>query len=329
MAVRSLMLSALLVGLVTSGQVFATSHSAPDHSPGIVQQGADTYAVMIGDVRVTALSDGTVPQDLHELLHGITNEKIDAMLERAYLSNPVEASINAFLLEMGNRLVLVDTGVGPLFGPGLGNQLIDSLHAAGVEPEQITDVLLTHVHSDHMGGLTRDGRIVFPNATVHVGKPDVDFFLDRQNAELVDYDIRYFDQAITSLKPYVDAGKVDSFDRTTEILPGLTASLHPGHTPGSAFYTLESQGQTLTFIGDIIHVAAVQFPDPSVTIAYDVNPEMAASGRSKAFSVLAEEGDLVAVPHMPFPGIGHIRKASEGYDWVPVEYGNRTATEVR
>ncbi|SEN14004.1 MBL fold metallo-hydrolase [Halomonas caseinilytica] len=329
MAVRAFMLSAVLLSLVASGPVFATTHLAPNDSPGIVQQGADTYAVMVGDVRVTALSDGTVPQDLHKLLHGITNEKIDAMLARAYLANPVEVSINAFLLEMGNRLVLVDTGVGPLFGPGLGNQLIDSLRAAGVEPEQITDVLLTHVHSDHMGGLTKGGQIIFPNATVHVGKPDVDFFLDRQNAKRTDYDMRYFDQAIQSLKPYIDAGKVAPFDRTTEILPGLTASLHPGHTPGSAFYTLKSQGQTLTFIGDIIHVAAVQLPDPSVTIAYDVNPEMAASTRSKAFLAIAEEGDLVAVPHMSFPGIGHIRKAPEGYDWVPVDYGNRAATAGR
>ncbi len=150
MAVRAFMLSAVLLSLVASGPVFATTHLAPNDSPGIVQQGADTYAVMVGDVRVMALSDGTVPQDLHKLLHGITNEKIDAMLARAYLANPVEVSINAFLLEMGNRLVLVDTGVDPLFGPGLGNQLIDSLRAAGVEPEQITDVLLTHVHSDHM-----------------------------------------------------------------------------------------------------------------------------------------------------------------------------------
>lgn len=329
MALRFLMLAAVLLGLATSGPVLATEPSVSNDSPGIAHQGADTYTVMIGDIRVTALSDGTVPQDLHKLLHDISNARIDAMLEQAYLANPVEASINAFLLEMGNRLVLVDTGVGELFGPGLGNKLIASLHAAGVEPEQVSDVLLTHVHSDHMGGLTRDGQIVFPNATIHVGKPDVDFFLDRQNAAHTDYDRHYFDQAITVLAPYIDAGKVSSFDRATEILPGLTASLHPGHTPGSAFYTLESQGQRLTFIGDILHVAAVQLPEPSVTIAYDVNPERAASVRSKAFSAFAEDAELVAAPHMPFPGIGHIRKAREGYDWQSVEYGNRAVTEAR
>lgn len=328
MFVRSLMHSAMLLGTLLAYSGFAAAQPAPNESPGndspgIARQGADTYAFMIGNIRVTALSDGTVPQDLHKLLHGITTDTIDAMLTRTYLTNPVEASINAFLLEMGDRLVLVDTGAGELFGPGFGGKLIDSLQAAGFGPGQVTDILITHVHTDHTGGLIRDGQIAFPNATVHVGKPDVDFFLDRKNAARADYDMKYFDEAIKTLKPYVDAGKIDTFDQTTEILPGLTASLHPGHTPGSAFYTLESQGQKLTFIGDIIHVAAIQFPDPSVTIAYDVDPGAAQQMRSKAFSVFAKDRELVAAPHLPFPGVGHIRKAQEGYAWIPVNYGNR------
>lgn len=325
MIIRSLMLFTLMLSLATAGLVSAASTTEPNHSPGIVQQkeGADTYAFMIGDVRVTALSDGTIPQNLHKILHGVTNEKIDEQLAHAYLTNPFEISINAFLLETGDKFVLVDTGAGQLFGPGLGNKLLDSLQAAGVKAEQISDILLTHVHSDHMGGLTRDGQIVFPNATVHVGQPDIDFFLTPKNAEQVDYGQHYFDQAETILEPYVKAGKIDAFDETTEILPGLTAALHPGHTPGSAFFTLESEGQTLTFIGDLVHVAPVQLPDPSVTIAYDVKPNMARKVRVEAFSDFADHRDLVAVPHMRFPGVGHLRKAGKGYEWVPVNYGNR------
>lgn len=321
MAVRSFMLFTLVLGLFATGSVFA----AEPFSPGITQQrqGVDTYAFKIGDVRVTALSDGSVPQDLHKLLHGISDDRIDSRLAYAYQTNPVEVSINAFLLEIGDRLALVDTGSGELFGPGLGGNLIDSLHSAGFKADDVTDVLLTHVHSDHMGGLTREGQMVFPNATVHVGKPDMDFFLDRKNAERSGYDMHYFNQAIQIMTPYVDAGKIDAFDKSTEILPGVTADLHPGHTPGSAFFRLESKGQSVTFIGDIIHVAAVQFPDPSVTIAYDVDPKGAIAVRSKAFSTFAKQSELVAVPHMPFPGVGHIRKAREGYDWVPINYGNR------
>lgn len=291
--------------------------------PGIVSQEAAHYRFEVGDVLVTALSDGTVPQDLHKLLLGVSAEKTDALLAQGYLRNPVEASINSFLFELGGRRVLVDTGSGELFGPGYGGKLVDSLRAAGLAPDAITDVLISHVHTDHTGGLVGGGQRVFPNATVHVGKPDLDFFLDRANAARSGVEPRYFDEAIKTLKPYVDAGRVKAFDRTTEILPGLTATLHPGHTPGSAFYTLASRDQRIVFIGDIIHVSAVQFPDPSITIVYDVDPEAAAQVRREQFPAFVRGRDLIAAPHLPFPGVGHVRAAEHGFAWVPVDYGNR------
>lgn len=308
-----------------SGNATAAAAEQPLELPGITQQGtgADSYAFTIGDVRVTALSDGSVPQDLHKLLHGITKEKIDERLAHAYQSSPAEASITGFLLEVGDRIVLVDTGAGEQFGPNIGGNLVGSLDSVGFSPDDVTDVLITHAHSDHVGGLIQNGQIVFSNATVHIGKPDIDFFLDSKNAERFDYNPRFFEQAIQIMTPYANAERIDVFDETTDILPGLTASLRPGHTPGSAFYTLESQGQTLTFIGDIIHAGAVQFPDPSVTIVYDLDEEKARKVRSKAFSTFANDSSLVASPHLSFPGIGHIRRAQEGYDWVPISYGNR------
>lgn len=296
---------------------------AGDLEPGIVLNGADFYRFRVGSVTVTALSDGTVPQDLHVLLRSTTVAKTDALLEAGFLRNPVEVSINAFLVALPDRLVLVDTGAGELFGAGKGGGLVDSLAAAGYRPEQITDILLTHIHSDHSGGLTVAGRRIFPNATVHVGQPDLDFFLDPENAARIGYGRLYFVQAIRTVKPYVDAGKVVGFAKTTEVVPGIVATLHPGHTPGSAFYTLESQGQRLTFIGDIIHVAAVQLPEPGVTIVYDVDPKGAAATRAQAFSAFAHDRALIAAPHLPFPGVGHVRQVGTGYQWVPVDYGNR------
>jgi glyoxylase-like metal-dependent hydrolase (beta-lactamase superfamily II) len=292
-------------------------------NPGIAFQGADHYTFTVGDVKITALSDGSVPQDLPVLLRNTTSEQINALLALDFLSNPVEASVNAFLFQSGNGLVLVDTGAGEFFGVGFGGQLLSSLASVGVSPEQITDILLTHAHDDHMGGLVHGGRLTFPNATVHIGKPDIDFFLDRGNSQRTGYAMSYFDQAITALEPCLKAGKIKAFTSTEEVLPGVTATLHPGHTPGSSFYTLRSHGQEIVFVGDIIHVAAVQAPQPGITITYDVNPAMAAAVRRQALATFADHRTLVAVPHLSFPGVGRFRRMGKGFEWFPVAYSNR------
>lgn len=321
MQYKKIIFSALFLSL---SQFPSISHAqAGPSSPGIIDQKVGTYAITVGDVQITALSDGTVPQDLHALLHGTTNDNTDALLNNGYLANPVELSLNAFLLRIDGRIVLVDTGAGQLFGPGYGGKLLASLSAAGVAPAQVTDILLTHLHDDHMGGLVKDGKMVFTNATVHVGQPDLDFFLDRSNSTKAHYDMKYFDEAFKTIKLYVDAGKVQGFQGTAEIMPGVTATVHPGHTPGSAFYTVQSEGQKIIFVGDIVHVAAVQFPQPAITIDYDVDPGSAAKTRQQWFATFAHDRTLIAVPHLPYPGIGHIREVGTGYEWIPIEYGNR------
>jgi len=213
----------------------ASSTALSATSSVTAQSPPSVYRFRVGDVRVTALSDGTVPINLHDLLRGIDEQAIDALLARSFLSNPVEASINAFLIETGSRRVLVDTGAGELFGAHNGGRLPETLRAAGVSLEQINDILITHVHTDHSGGLVVKGKLLFPNATLHVGKPDVDYFLDKTNAARTHYATRYFDQAAVTLKPYIDAGKVRTFTNRSEILPGIVGEVHPGHTPGSAF----------------------------------------------------------------------------------------------
>ncbi|TCK31053.1 metallo-beta-lactamase superfamily protein [Ancylobacter aquaticus] len=313
----------LAIAAATSGLAQPATPPKPDAPAHVTAQGAAIYRLQIGAVRVTALSDGSVPQDLHALLRDVTPAQIDALLDRNFQANPVEASINVFLLEMPGRLVLVDTGSGELFGPGAGGGLIASLKQAGFVPDQVTDVLITHAHSDHSGGLVSDGNRVFDNATIHVGKPDLDFFLDRSNIQRTGYDAQYFDVAEKTLRPYLDAGKVEPLPPTGEVLPGVTATLHPGHTPGSAFYTLRSEGEEIVFVGDIIHSAAVQFPAPATTITYDQNPDEAARVRSGAFAGFAHDRTLIAAPHLPFPGIGHVRADDGAFTWIPVTFTNR------
>ncbi len=301
----------------------ATAADAPPLSAEPAFQRGGNYSFMLGTIPITALSDGTVPANLHQLLLNTTAAHTDALLKNSFLVNPVEVSINEWVFRIDERLVLVDTGAGQLFGPGYGGKLLDSLSAAGFHPNEITDILITHVHTDHSGGLMRDSEMVFPKATIHVGQPDLTFFLDRSNAATAHYDVKYFDEAVKTIKPYLDAGRVNAFDRPTQIMPGLTATLNPGHTPGSAFYSLKNGSNSILFVGDVIHVAAVQFPDPNVAITYDVNPKAAVAVRQRLFPVFVHDRTLIAVPHMSFPGVGHVRSIEHGFEWVPIDYVNR------
>lgn len=310
---RKLMAMAAALSMVA-----ALPSSATITIPNVVRQAPAVYRFTIGDAQVTALSDGTMPLDVHWALKGMSPAEMDALLASHFLANPVQSSINAFLIEMGGRTILADTGSGDLFGPGNAGILPEALAAAGIRPDRIDDVIITHTHPDHIGGLVKNGRIVFPKATIHVGKPDLDFFLDPQNRRNpVSENVK------AMFKPYMDAGKVRGFERNGEILPGISAELRPGHSPGSAIFRLKSRGQELVIIGDIIHVAAVQLDRPDVTWVYDQDPSEARADREQALQEFARAGTLIAAPHISFPGVGHIRVEGKTYRWVPVEYANR------
>ena len=286
------------------------------------------YRFAVGDVQIVALSDGTVPQDLHTLLKGVDKDHLDKLLAHNFQKSPIELSIGGYLIQKDGRNILVDTGVGTFFGPGVAGKLVSNLEAMGVSPQQVSDILLTHIHTDHSGGLVdAAGKRVFPNATVHVGKPDVDFFLDPKNQNgTTGYDKTYFQQATASIGPYVKAGKIKAFSAAGEVLAGITAKPTPGHTPGSALYTLSSKGQDLTFVGDLFHVESVQMPQPGITIVYDVNQDQAAAQRKAQFADLAKTRRLIAAPHLPYPGIGYIRQDAPGrYAYVPLDFLNRQA----
>ncbi|QSX34049.1 MBL fold metallo-hydrolase [Shewanella avicenniae] len=295
----------------------------------LINQQAGGYQLQVGDVVVTALNDGTVPQDAKKLLRNISQADIDNQLAHNFQHNPVEGSINAYLIQLPQHTVLVDTGAGHMFGPDKGGKVLADLATFGIKAEDITDILLTHSHADHTGGLIANGQRVFPNATVHLGKGDIDFFFDDAKMKSSQYGQGYFDGARNTLKPYIDANKVKTFSGSEQILPNITATEHPGHTPGSAFYRLESQGKSITFIGDIIHIASVQFAHPNVTIIYDQDQSQAKAVRNTAFDQFVKEGELVAGPHLSFPGIGHLRQRGDGYEWVPVDYVNRKPSAAK
>jgi glyoxylase-like metal-dependent hydrolase (beta-lactamase superfamily II) len=310
----------VLATLLAAGAIAPAVHAAAP----LAKTSAPGYArIMLGDFEVTPLSDGTADLPMDQLLKQKA-ETTKATLDKNFLKLPLETSTNAFLVNTGSKLVLIDTGSGAFFGPTLG-KLLANLKAAGYQPEQVDEIYITHVHPDHVGGLAADGKRVFANATVRLGKADADYWLSAANEAKAPADKKgFFGPAKASLDPYVQAGKLKPIDADGELVPGISAMAAPGHTPGHTIYLVQSRGQKLLLIGDLIHVAAVQMDNPQVTIGFDSDEKAAYAARRKAFDAAAKEGELVGGAHLQFPGLGHLVVQGKGYKWVPVNY-----TQVR
>jgi len=293
-----------------AGSAHAAAPMAKSQAPGF-------YRMALGDFEVTVLNDGTLDLPMEKMLHQ-KPEKTMKALEENFLKSPVETSVNGFLVNTGSKLVLIDTGGGGLFGPTLGN-LVKSLKAAGYQPEQVDEIYITHLHGDHVGGLGTADKPAFPNAVVRMDKRDADFYLSKANLEKAKPDMKdNFQGPQNAVSGY--AGKLQPFDGNTELVPGVRASSSYGHTPGHTTYVVESKGQKLVLIGDLMHSAAVQFPDPSVTIQFDSDSKAAMAQRKAAFAEAAKQGYWIGAAHLPFPAIGHLRTEGKGYEFYPVNY---------
>lgn len=303
-----------LFQLHITDDVFAQSlQQRPLDQPGY-------YRIKIGDFEVTALSDGTLPINLHQLLTNTTSDEIDQLSKVQFQSSTEEASVNAYLIKTGGKLILIDAGTAELYGPALGH-LSESLKKIGYSPDQIDAVLITHIHTDHTGGLMEGNKMVFPNATIYISQPEMDFWLNKESKRNAPERLsHWFKEAELKVGPYQKSGKVKNFEFGKELFPGITPLKAFGHTPGHTFYQLESKGEKIVFMGDIIHAAAVQFSNPSVTITFDVDSKAAAKTRRLAFADAAKNGYFIACDHVSFPGIGRLRAVGKGFAYVPINY---------
>ena len=301
--------------------ITALAATAQAAAPMAKKSGPGYYRMMLGDFEVTALSDGTVTLPVNKILQKITEAQVDNALAAQGLASPLETSVNAYLVNTGAKLILIDTGAAKLFGPTLGN-LLDSLKASGYTPEQVDEVYVTHMHADHVGGLMTGSARAFPNATVRADKADADFWLSKENLDKAPEAMKgFFQGAQASLNPYVSAGKFMPYDGSTELLPGIRAVVTRGHTPGHSVFSVESKGQKMLVLGDLMHVAAVQFARPEVTIQFDTDAATAADVRTALYREAAREQYILAVAHISFPGLGRVRQdGATGYVWLPVNY---------
>ena len=311
--------------LAVSAALFALTPQAPalaEPPPMVKTQVPGYYRTMLGTFEITALYDGAIALDT-KLLRNAEPEDLNRMLTRMFVGNPkMQTAVNAYLINTGKNLVLVDAGAANLFGPGLGN-VIANLRAAGYDPAQVDTVVVTHLHGDHIGGLgSPDGQPAFPNATVLVPQADHDFWLSTEAEAKAPEGMRgLFAMARSIAALYQPLERWKTFTDGSELVPGIRAVKANGHTPGHTAFSVESGEHKLLIWGDIIHAHAVQFAQPDVSIEFDVDPQQAIATRRSLLYATAGSKSLVAGMHLPFPGLGHVRADGKGvYSWVPLEF---------
>ncbi|RZZ84188.1 MBL fold metallo-hydrolase [Pseudoxanthomonas winnipegensis] len=315
-----LLLAAAL--LSAGGACAGAAHAAASDTP--TAQVPGYYRQQIGKLRVTALFDGTVALPRQQLL-GIDAGNITRLLDGRYVPEDgkgLQTAVNAYLVQDGTHLTLVDTGTANCFGPGLG-QVLSNLRAAGVDPAQVDDVLLTHAHPDHLCGvLDAQGQVAYPNATLWLTRADAAYWLDPASEAQAPQPLRFaFPLARKAVAPYQAQGRLRLF-APGDALPGQVQVLDShGHTVGHVSYLFDGgAGQRLLVWGDIVHYHAVQFAQPQASFEADSDRTAAITARRRLMRQATGAGWWVAGAHLPFPGLGHIRSEGQAFAWVPAEF---------
>lgn len=211
----------------------------------------------------------------------------------------ITLGVDALLVRAGHRVILLDSGLGP---KAHGN-LLASLKEAGVAPEAVTDVVITHTHGDHVGGLVdAGGGLAFPKAVIRMAAPEWAWMKSRATAP----------DLIKAIEP-----RVKTFTPGKPIAPGVTPIALDGHTPGHVGYEIVSGKERLLDIGDVAHSSVVSLKRPEWTMGFDSDAALAKATRKATLARLAKEQELVFAPHFPFPGVGHIAVDGDGFAWMP------------
>ena len=274
------------------------------------------YHRRIGDIIVTAISDGYL-DGVVEVMQNIAPADATGLLEAQFRPGR-RTSVNCYLIYNKGRLALVETGSGDYLLPTAG-KLQQNLKAAGVNCADIDTVMLTHMHPDHSAGLTdpKTGQKFFPNAELvcHANEPK-HWLDDGEMSRAGEREkLMYFGATREQIAPYHNQTR--TFDKGTEVFPGVRSIPMHGHTPGHSGYMIESGGKSLLIWGDIIHVPEVQVPRPEVTMVFDTDQHAAAATRKRVFDMVATDRQLIAGMHVHFPGFAHLVKHGDSYLMLP------------
>jgi glyoxylase-like metal-dependent hydrolase (beta-lactamase superfamily II) len=294
--------------------------SVDNISPAVDELVPSRYAVQVGDIEVVVISDGVLPITASTLATNANAADLAGWLDDQFLPRDVvDWPLNVVVVRTGGRTILVDAGLGVEFPdfPRAG-QTVHRLEAAGIDPGSVTDVVLTHLHMDHIGGLLTEGlkARLRPDLRVHLAAREAEFW------EAPDFTHTVMPQPIPDvlrrtatqfLSDY--RGNLRPFETEYEVAPGVLISRTGGHTPGHSVVKLESRGDRLTFAGDAVF--AVGFDKPEWENGFEHDPAVAARVRVDLLREIAATGASLVATHLPFPSVCHVATAGDVFRCVP------------
>jgi glyoxylase-like metal-dependent hydrolase (beta-lactamase superfamily II) len=291
---------------------------------GVIGQGVPAWAqgsaasagfaaLKAGGADVIAISDGQLALKLAVYADAPIEEATKLLAQAQATPDNIPTALNTYIVRVGGKTVLIDAGHDSAKAPTAGKSLMH-LKAAGVDPAKVDVILLTHMHPDHVGALTSQGQANFPNATLMIAEPESKFWLDDAMATQAPEAMKgIFAAARAAVAPYAAAKKLELFSPGKEVVKGISSLATPGHTPGHTMYRIGSGKDALLVWGDLVHTPALQFVHPEWAISFDTDKAQAIATRKKIFDMVAADGLLVAGMHLPFTGVGMLKKAPQGY----------------
>ena len=291
--------------------------AAAGKAPIMGSQVISVHRMKLGSFEITSMLDGYLDR-APTILNGDQALVKSLLSAGGWSTEQMRLPVVTFLLNTGDKLILFDAGGADQIGPTAG-RMPQCLAAAGIDPAQVDEVYITHMHPDHMHGVVKpDGSRLFPNAVIRVHKNDLNYWAnpDVQAKAPANLAPRFL-PAKRAAAAYGD--RIRAFEHGEELSPGVRAMEALGHSPGHSCFMVQSGAARLLVIGDTVHVAPVQFPRAEITVIMDGDQDRARSMRKSIFDMVVAEGIPVAGAHLPFPAIGRLRRNGEGFafDVVP------------
>ncbi|AFL52277.1 glyoxylase-like metal-dependent hydrolase (beta-lactamase superfamily II) [Sinorhizobium fredii] len=278
------------------------------------------YAVQVGEIEVLVISDGVLPLPTQMLGHNADPAARAAWLKDMFLpQDAFDWALNVVVVRSGDQTILIDAGLGldPDLNLPRAGQLIKRLEAAGIDLASVTDVVLTHMHMDHIGGLLVEGvrEQLRPDLRIHVAAAEVKFW-ESPDFSHVSMPPGFPDALRATAKRFTKEyqSQLRLFDEEYEVAPGVIVSRTGGHTPGHSVVRVASGGDRLMFAGDAVF--AVGFEHPDWHNGFEHDPEEAARVRVRLLRELAETGGQLVATHLPFPSVGRVAVDGDDFRWV-------------